>query len=50
MQVKFWRDEAYYKSGAYRGTRAVDGGRAFTQQASHNADLLCWFFGLPNAS
>ncbi|NBV23772.1 MAG: gfo/Idh/MocA family oxidoreductase [Proteobacteria bacterium] len=47
MQVKFWRDEAYYKSGAYRGTRAVDGGGAFTQQASHNADLLCWFFGMP---
>lgn len=47
MQVKFWRDAAYYKSGAYRGTVAVDGGGAFTQQAAHNADLLCWFFGLP---
>ncbi len=47
MTVKFWRDAAYYKSGAYRGTRAVDGGGAFTQQAAHNADLLCWFFGLP---
>lgn len=47
MQVKFWRDAAYYRSGAYRGTVAVDGGGAFTQQAAHNADLLCWFFGLP---
>ena len=48
MTVKFWRDAAYYRSGAYRGTRAVDGGGAFTQQAAHNADLLCWFFGLPD--
>lgn len=47
MTVKFWRDDAYYQSGAYRGTRGVDGGGAFTQQASHNADLLCWFFGMP---
>ncbi len=47
MQVKFWRDAGYYRSGAYRGTIAVDGGGAFTQQAAHNADLLCWFFGLP---
>lgn len=48
MTVKFWRDAAYYQSGAYRGTRAVDGGGAFTQQAAHNADLLCWFFGMPD--
>ncbi len=48
MTVKFWRDAAYYRSGAYRGTRAVDGGGAFTQQAAHNADLLCWFFGMPD--
>lgn len=47
MQVKFYRDEAYFRSGAYRGTRAVDGGGPFVQQASHNADLLCWFFGMP---
>ena len=48
MTVKFWRDAAYYSSGAYRGTHAVDGGGAFTQQAAHNADLLCWFFGMPD--
>lgn len=48
MQVKFWRDAAYYRSGAYRGTREMDGGGAFTQQAAHNADLLCWFFGMPD--
>ncbi|MFM8471197.1 MAG: Gfo/Idh/MocA family protein [Limisphaerales bacterium] len=48
MTVKFWRDAAYYQSGPYRGTQAVDGGGAFTQQAAHNADLLCWFFGMPD--
>ena len=48
MQVKYYRDQAYYDSGTYRGTRALDGGGPFIQQAAHNADLLCWFFGLPN--
>lgn len=48
MQVKFYRDASYYRSGAYRGTREVDGGGAFIQQAAHNADLLCWFFGMPD--
>lgn len=47
MSVKFYRDEAYFNSGAYRGTWATDGGGPFVQQASHNADLLCWFFGMP---
>ncbi|MGH8017844.1 MAG: Gfo/Idh/MocA family protein, partial [Opitutaceae bacterium] len=48
MEVKFFRDAAYYRSGAYRGTWATDGGGAFMQQAAHNADILCWFFGLPD--
>ncbi len=48
MEVKFFRDENYYRSGAYRGTWAMDGGGPFMQQAAHNADILCWFFGLPD--
>jgi predicted dehydrogenase len=48
MQVKYYRDQTYYDSGSYRGTRAIDGGGPFIQQAAHNADLLCWFFGLPD--
>ena len=47
MRVKFWRDEAYYNSGAYRGGYEIDGGGAFIQQAAHNVDLFCWFFGMP---
>lgn len=47
MRVKFYRDLAYYHSGPYRGQYALDGGGPFMQQASHNVDLFCWFFGLP---
>lgn len=47
MRVKFWRDEAYYNSGAYRGGYEIDGGGPFIQQAAHNVDLFCWFFGMP---
>ncbi len=47
MRVKFYRDEAYYKSGAYRGGYEIDGGGPFIQQAAHNVDLFCWFFGMP---
>lgn len=48
MEVKYCRDQAYYDSGAYRGGWEIDGGGPFIQQAAHNADLLCWFFGMPN--
>jgi UDP-N-acetyl-2-amino-2-deoxyglucuronate dehydrogenase len=47
VRAKFYRDDAYYKSGDYRGKYAVDGGGPFMQQAPHNIDLLCWFFGMP---
>lgn len=49
LSVKFYRDQAYYDSAPYRGTYAVDGGGPFVQQASHNIDLYCWFFGLPES-
>ncbi|MGK0185503.1 MAG: UDP-N-acetyl-2-amino-2-deoxyglucuronate dehydrogenase [Verrucomicrobiales bacterium] len=48
MRVKFWRDDAYYASGAYRGGYAIDGGGPFIQQAAHNVDLFVWFFGMPS--
>ncbi len=47
VQVKFFRDEAYYRSAPYRGTWAGDGGGPFMHQASHQLDLYTWFFGLP---
>jgi UDP-N-acetyl-2-amino-2-deoxyglucuronate dehydrogenase len=47
LSVKFYRDQAYYDSGAYRGTYSIDGGGPFIQQACHNIDLYAWFFGVP---
>lgn len=44
---KFWRDQAYYDSGAYRGGWAIDGGGPFMQQACHNIDYYLWLFGIP---
>lgn len=48
LRVKFYRDMDYYQSGAYRGGYAIDGGGPFIQQAAHNLDIFCWFFGLPS--
>ena len=48
MRVKFWRDDSYYASGAYRGGFEIDGGGPFIQQAAHNVDLFVWFFGMPD--
>lgn len=45
--IKNYRDDAYYNSGAYRGTYEIDGGGPFIQQASHYIDLYYWFFGKP---
>lgn len=38
------RDQHYYQSSSWRGTKALDGGILFTQ-FSHFIDLLYWFFG-----
>jgi predicted dehydrogenase len=47
LEVKNFRDAEYYLSAPYRGTRSIDGGGPFIQQASHYIDLYCWFFGSP---
>ena len=47
LSAKFYRDQAYYDSAAYRGGYEIDGGGPFMQQACHNIDLYTWFFGLP---
>jgi len=43
--VKWWRDQAYYDSGAWRGTQALDGGGALMNQGIHQVDLLQWLAG-----
>lgn len=43
--IKWYRSDEYYKSGAWRGTRTLDGGGALMNQGVHQIDLLLWFMG-----
>lgn len=43
--VKWSRSEAYYKSAAWRGTWALDGGGALMNQGIHSVDLIQWYMG-----
>jgi len=43
--VKWWRTQAYYDSGAWRGTWALDGGGALMNQSIHTIDLLLHVMG-----
>jgi UDP-N-acetyl-2-amino-2-deoxyglucuronate dehydrogenase len=45
--VPWYRTQAYYDSGAWRGTWALDGGGALMNQSIHYADLVCWLCGPP---
>ena len=42
---KWWRTQAYYDDGGWKGTLALDGGGALMNQAIHNVDLLLWMMG-----
>lgn len=41
----WWRDQAYYDKGGWRGTWSLDGGGAYMNQGIHTVDLLQWFMG-----
>ena len=43
--VKWWRPQAYYDSGAWRGTWDLDGGGALMNQSIHTIDLLLHLMG-----
>jgi len=43
--IKWHRTQAYYDSGAWRGTWKLDGGGALMNQGIHTIDLLQWFMG-----
>lgn len=43
--VKWFRDQAYYDSAAWRGTRALDGGGALMNQGIHSVDALLHLAG-----
>jgi predicted dehydrogenase len=44
-QVKWYRDQAYYDSAAWRGTWALDGGGVLMNQGVHCIDALLWLAG-----
>jgi UDP-N-acetyl-2-amino-2-deoxyglucuronate dehydrogenase len=43
--VKWYRDQAYYDSAAWRGTWALDGGGALMNQSIHTVDALIYLAG-----
>lgn len=43
--IKWHRSQEYYNSGAWRGTRKLDGGGVLMNQGVHQIDLLLWFMG-----
>lgn len=47
LRLKWFRDQAYYDKGGWKGTWAFDGGGSLMNQGAHPIDLLCWLFGKP---
>lgn len=47
--TNWYRTDAYYQSGDWRGSYAGEGGGVLLNQAPHNLDLLQWIFGMPDA-
>jgi predicted dehydrogenase len=43
--IKWYREQSYYDSAAWRGTLTLDGGGALINQAIHTIDLLQWVMG-----
>jgi predicted dehydrogenase len=43
--VPWWRTQAYYDSGGWRGTWELDGGGALMNQSIHQIDVMQWFAG-----
>lgn len=43
--LKWYRDQAYYDAGGWRGTWAMDGGGALMNQSVHQVDLLQYLAG-----
>lgn len=46
--IKWWRTQAYYDDGAWRGTWDLDGGGALMNQGIHAVDLLQYLVGMPS--
>lgn len=46
-RIKWFRSQAYYDSGAWRGTWDLDGGGCLMNQSIHAIDLMVSFAGVP---
>ena len=44
-RIPWYRTQEYYDSEDWRGTWAIDGGGALTNQGIHTVDLMLWFAG-----
>ncbi len=44
-RAPWWRTQAYYDAGGWRGTTALDGGGVLINQALHAIDLMLWLAG-----
>lgn len=45
LSMRYYRDNAYYESGAWRGTWALDGGGALMNQGIHGVDVFRYLLG-----
>ncbi len=43
--LRYYRDQAYYDSAGWRGTKELDGGGALMNQGIHGVDLILWLLG-----
>jgi len=50
VRLKWYRDQAYYDKGGWRGTWAMDGGGTMMNQGAHPLDALCWLLGKPKTA
>lgn len=46
--TNWFRTDAYYQSGDWRGSYSGEGGGVLLNQAPHNLDLMQWIFGMPD--
>jgi len=47
VATNWFRTQAYYDSGSWRGTWEGEGGGVLMNQAAHDLDLYCWLAGVP---
>lgn len=49
MEVPWYRTQAYYNMGSWRGTWKGEGGGVLMNQAPHSIDQMIWLAGMPKS-